>query len=197
MSLGKEQYFSVLSGTLRLDHRPLDALKALLDRRLELEDSFPTELLAGTPGKHQKITEFLSRLDLGVVKGPEGWGGLVVGFPGSAEQLTTRSVGTPYLRQILYPMLDLHTRLGAKYGTDLPCLYILGPRFPDVFLRKFDLLLQVIPNVIVLTSGMLEARNRRAPSGSEATRARASATPSASPGSTRSPSAGSSSAARP
>lgn len=32
---------------------------------------------------------------------------------------------------------------------ELQCVYILGERFPDVFLRKFRLLDQVIPHVVV------------------------------------------------
>jgi hypothetical protein len=75
-----------------------------------------------------------------VARGPTGWGGLVVGFPGSGEQLTTETLSTPYLRMLLYPMLDLHQRVDEHYGEKLPCLYPLGVRFPDVALRKFRLL---------------------------------------------------------
>jgi len=40
---------------------------------------------------------------------------------------------------------------------ELQCVYILGERFPDVFLRKFRLLDQVIPHVIVLTGDILRS----------------------------------------
>jgi hypothetical protein len=62
-----------------------------------------------------------------------------------------------YLRRILHPMLELFRRLRISGAKDLQCLYILGERFPDVFLRKFKLLDQVIPHVIVLTGDILKA----------------------------------------
>jgi hypothetical protein len=53
---------------------------------------------------------------------------------------------------------------------DLPCVYILGERFPDVFLRKFRLLDQVIPHVIVLTGDILRSsRSTAIPSAPKST----------------------------
>jgi hypothetical protein len=56
----------------------------------------------------EKITDHLTRLHLSVIEGNPSWEGLLVGFPGNVMELSTKSVGTPYLRMILYPILDLH-----------------------------------------------------------------------------------------
>lgn len=103
-----------------------------------------------------KITEHLTRLNLSLIEGKPSWEGLMVGFPGSREELSTKTVGTPYLRIILYPILDLHHRLQAHTGKKLPCIYFIGERFSDVFLRKFELLKEVVPNIIVLTHDLFE-----------------------------------------
>jgi hypothetical protein len=104
-----------------------------------------------------KVTEELTRLPIYLAHGVRSWSGLVVCFPGNREELTTAFVGTPYLRRILYPMLELHRRLRIIGGKELPCIYILGERFPDVILRKFKLLDQVIPHVILLTGDILKS----------------------------------------
>ncbi len=112
----------------------------------------------------EKITEYLTRLDLAIVEGNPSWEGLLVGFPGDRHQLSTSSVGTPYLRMILYPILDLHHRIQTHTGKRLPCIYFVGERFSDVFLRKFELLKQVVPNIIVLTHDLYEsAKNTSLP----------------------------------
>ena len=67
-----------------------------------------------------KITDELTRLPIYVARGLKSWGGLVVAFPGSTKQLTTEIVGTPYLRRILYPILDLHRRINNHYRKRLP-----------------------------------------------------------------------------
>ncbi len=103
-----------------------------------------------------KITEHLTRLNLSLIDGNSSWEGLMDGFPGSREDLSTKTVGTPYLRIILYPILDLHHRLQAHTGKKLPCIYFIGERFSEVFLRKFDLLKEVVPNIIVLTHDLFE-----------------------------------------
>ena len=86
----------------------------------------------------------------------------MIGFPGNKKELATESVTTPYLRMILYPIIDLHHRLLHSHpGKRLPCIYFVGERFTDVFLRKFDLLREVVPNIIVLTHDIYEcSRNR-------------------------------------
>jgi len=105
----------------------------------------------------------LMRLPLFVASGHASWGGLVVCFPGSKEQLATGFVGTPYLRKILYPILDLHQRVQDFHGQRLPCLYLLGARFPDVILRKFGLLDRLTPHVVALTGDLLSSRKLRLP----------------------------------
>jgi len=123
----------------------------------------PPELLKKNENS-EKITEYLTRLDLAVVEGNSSWEGLLVGFPGDRQDLATSSVGTPYLRIILYPILDLHHRLQMHTGKRLPCIYFVGERFSDVFLRKFELLKQVVPNIIVLTHDLFEnAKNTSLP----------------------------------
>lgn len=121
--------------------------------------------------KHrEKITDYLTRLNLSVVEGNPSWEGLFVGFPGNRYELSTKSVGTPYLRMILYPILDLHHRLQNDTGKRLPCIYFVGERFSDVFLRKFELLKEVVPNIIVLTHDIYEcAMNKSTPPKTEKT----------------------------
>lgn len=104
----------------------------------------------------EKITEAFTRLHLSVIEGNSSWEGLLVGFPGNKNELSTKSVGTPYLRKILYPILDLHHRLQTRLDKKLPCIYFVGERFSDVFLRKFDLLKEVIPHIIVLTNDIYQ-----------------------------------------
>ncbi|MCL5123839.1 MAG: hypothetical protein M1511_04940 [Deltaproteobacteria bacterium] len=112
----------------------------------------------------EKISEYLTRLNLSVVEGNPSWEGLLVGFPGDYEELSTKSVGTPYLRMILYPILDLHHRLKSDKESRFPCIYFVGKRFSDVFLRKFELLKDVVPNIIVLTHDIYEcAMNKSLP----------------------------------
>ena len=54
-----------------------------------------------------RITEELTRLIIRTANGKRSWNGLVVCFPGTSNELATEFVGTPYLRRILYPMLEL------------------------------------------------------------------------------------------
>jgi len=113
----------------------------------------------------EKITDYLTRLHLSVIEGNPSWEGLLVGFPGNVKELSTKSVGTPYLRMILYPVLDLHHRLLGIYPEKrLPCIYFVGERFTDVFLRKFELLKEVVPNIIVITHDIYEcSKNKTLP----------------------------------
>lgn len=149
MTLEQGEYFRALSeGRLYRTH--VDKLLEEMKSRLTLEE-VPPELLSS--GETQaKVTEKLSRLPLRVARGPRGWNGLVIGFPGSKDQLTTETLSTPYLREILYPILDLRQRISSNNeDMSLPCLYLLGVRFPDVVLNKFRLLELVIPHIVVLT----------------------------------------------
>ena len=154
MSLRRGEYFAALSAGDILEERYVDNLLGAMASRVSVE-RVPPELLRSTPNQG-KITEKLSRLPLRVARGPKNWGGLVVGFPGSGEQLTTDALGTPYLREILYPILDLRRRLEKHYGERLPCLYLLGVGLPDVVLRKLRLLQVVIPHIVVLTPDLLD-----------------------------------------
>jgi hypothetical protein len=118
----------------------------------------------------EKITEQLTRLPLSIVEGNPSWEGLLVGFPGNREDLATQAVGSPYLRMILYPILDLHHRLQNRTGKRLPCVYFVGERFSCVFLRKFELLQQVVPHIIVLTNDIYQcSTNKTLPKNTEKT----------------------------
>jgi hypothetical protein len=99
-----------------------------------------------------KVSGYLRKLELYKYRGNRSWEGLVVGFPGTLHDLTPEYIGTPYLRKILYPMLDLHMQLNRE--ENFPCFYILGSRFNDVFLRKFRFLNTLIPHVIVLSDDL-------------------------------------------
>ena len=66
------------------------------------------------PNKYTKITEYLTRLPIKYVTdvtGDSSWQGLVVEFPGNKKELSIKMVSTPYLKRILYPILDLHHRI--------------------------------------------------------------------------------------
>jgi hypothetical protein len=118
-----------------------------------------------------KVSGYLRKLELYKCKGNRSWEGLVVGFLGTIHDLTPEYFGTPYLRKILYPMLDLHMQLNKE--ENFPCLYILGSRFNDVFLRKFRFLNTLIPHVIVLSEDLrknAERKEKEVQRGKESTR---------------------------
>ena len=149
-------YFSDLRRDGVLDCKAVLLLLNELKKYLTVE-SLPQQIYQkSTFGP--KITEELTRLPLYIARGRKSWSGLVVAFPGTITQLTTEYVGTPYLRRLLYPILDLHKRTQEYAKERLPCIYILGARFPDVFLRKFQFLDEITPHVIVLTTDLLFAR---------------------------------------
>jgi hypothetical protein len=143
-------------------------LETLRKQNLRIEP-IPPEILRGS-GFESKITSELTRLPILLARGSRSWGGLIVCFPGKKEELTTRFVSTPYLRRILHPIMEMFRRLRKTGMEELQCVYILGERFPDVFLRKFRLLDQVIPHVIVLTSDILRSsRSTAIPSAPKST----------------------------
>lgn len=153
MGMEKEGYRKSLKEE-KLSHRAVKGLLDFMQKHLKQLDDFPEELLK--KGKWgEKITDNLGRLELRISKGNKSWEGLVVGFPGTKKQLSTEFVGTPYIREILYPILDLHRRLQQYNRRKMPCIYLLGERFNDVFLRKFRLLNTVTPHVVVLTDDLL------------------------------------------
>jgi len=104
----------------------------------------------------KKITGYRPKLELYMCRGNRSWEGLVVGFPGTKEDLLTKNVGTPWLRKILYPLLVLQKRISEEDVRPMPCLYLIGAHFNDVFLRKFNFLKSLIPHVIVLTDDLVK-----------------------------------------
>lgn len=152
-------YFSDLSNSKISDHSAVNNLLEELKKYLSLE-KIPEDIL-NKSDLGPKITEELTRLPLFSAKGVKSWEGLVVGFPGSKKMLTPEYVGTPYLRRILYPILDVHKRLQNCAQKRLPCIYILGERFPDVFLRKFQLLNEIAPHVIILTKDLVQSKHSK------------------------------------
>jgi len=161
MKLQRGGYAAALRKGDVLDVRAVNLLLEELRSHLHVEP-VPIEVCVRSESQ-PKITDALSQLQLRLARGPRSWGGLVVGFPGSNRQLTTEAVGTPYLRKILYPIVDLSRRLQNFTGLRLPCIYLVGQRFPDVFLRKFALLERMSPHVVVLTAGLLRAKDAAIP----------------------------------
>ncbi len=120
-------------------------------------EAIPPEVIK--PSGEVKITEYLSRLKLFIVRGNPSWEGLAICFPGSASDMAISNVGTVYLRMILYPILDLLQRIRIKENKEngFPCVYFIGERFSQVFLRKFSLLDQIVPHVIVLSGDLYKS----------------------------------------
>ena len=154
LQLSKENYRRALKKGNIVPLSAVNALLCIIKQHMEIEP-LPKELSISKKWGN-KITDTLTKLEIYIARGDRSWEGLVVGFPGTKEQLSTESVGTPYIREILYPMLDLHRRIQKSEGRRMPCLYLLGERFRDVFLRKFNLLDAVTPHVVVLTNDLLK-----------------------------------------
>ena len=95
--------------------------------------------------EQKKVTGYRPKLELYMCRGNRSWEGLVVGFPGTKEDLLTKNVGTPWLRKILYPILVLHKRIRMEEPGKMVCLYLIGAHFNDVFLRKFSFLKSLVP----------------------------------------------------
>ena len=111
----------------------------------------------------KKKTRYNTKLPVYTVRGDKSWQGLAVGFPGTKDDLTTENVGTPWLRLILYPILKMFKQFSDDNGGKIRCLYLMGSCFNDVFLRKFEFLKFVVPNVIVLTDDLLKCHDKKAP----------------------------------
>lgn len=117
----------------------------------------PQKITGKKEYRDMKISGDLARLSLYVIKGSRSWQGLAVGFPGNAEDLTTANVGTPFLRLLLYPIQELFCRINdTHFNGKANCLYLIGARFPDVFIRKFNLLSLLTPRLIVLTNDLIK-----------------------------------------
>ena len=105
--------------------------------------------------KSLNISKHLARFPLYIISGNKSWQGLAIGFPGNTADLTTGNVGTPFLRMLLYPILEAFQAVSEKYfNGNANCLYFMGVRFPDVFLRKFTLISATIPHLIILTNDL-------------------------------------------
>jgi len=152
------QYFSDLSKK-KLSLKPIEPILAHMKKNMKLKP-IPKELIhKGAYGS--KVTEQLTRLNLSIVEGNKSWEGLAVAFPGDRHDLATRNVGTPYLRMILYPILDVYHRIQKFENRQMPCVYIVGDRFSDVLLRKFSLLETLVPHVIILTNDLYNCEIRK------------------------------------
>jgi len=123
------------------------------DKKMSIE-SLPPEIL--------KQMGYRPKIEYYVCRGNRSWEGLVVEFPGTKKDLSTRNVGTPFLRKLLYPMLILHKKLEPHYSRPMPCLYLLGDCFNDMFLRKFRFLNSLVPHVIVLSGDLQRWAERKA-----------------------------------
>jgi hypothetical protein len=147
--LKKENYLKDLREHV-LEKKYILELENVLKQYMTIEE-IPDHLI-----KHSSIIENLSGLRLCIAKGDKSWQGLVVGFPGNTKDMTTTNVGTPYLRIILLPILRLFEELNQQcFQNNSRCIYFLGVRFPDVFIRKFKLLSPLAPHLIVLTNDLL------------------------------------------
>jgi len=122
----KEAYRSALrDGTL--SYKSIDELLAFFKNNKMRIEKVPKEFF-----KQKGVNNILTRLKLRVCYGKRSWEGLIIGFPGNRQQLSTKYVGTPYLRLILYPILDLYLKLQQQSARAFPCLYLLGERFLEL-----------------------------------------------------------------
>jgi len=106
------------------------------------------------PDEILKPTRYRPKIGYWVCRGDQKWEGLVVGFPGKIKDLLPNNVGTPYIRKTLYQMLVLYRELRPHYSNEMPCLYLIGERFNDVFHRKFSFLKSLVPQIIVLSGDL-------------------------------------------
>ena len=159
MEIEKQKYYRELSNR-KLSYATINAIKDYMAGQNMKLEPVPEGLLE-KKANDQRTTHQLTRLDLSIIRGNKSWEGLVVGFPGTKQDLATNSVGTPYLRMILYPILDLYHRIQEDSGKAFPCVYFIGERFSSTFLRKFYLLDQVIPHVIILTGDLFKCSKNK------------------------------------
>lgn len=152
MSNESSDYFTKLKAG-KLSSQTLDAIFVRLKEKMKGLESVSPDLLKRNK-QDPEITEYLSKLKLSKLLGNRSWEGLVIGFPGTKEDLAIKKVSTPYLRKILYPILDLHKRQEKELGRKLRCIYFVGERFSEVFIRKMSLLRSIIPDVIFLSGDL-------------------------------------------
>lgn len=157
MARNRSSYFSDLTNN-KISIKPVKAIHNHMKQIMKLKDIPSFILRTGEYGP--KVTEELTRLDLSIGRGNQSWEGLAIIFPGDRHDLTTKNIGTPYIRMILYPILDLYHRIKEFENRKMPCIYLVGDRFSDVLLRKFSLLKTVIPHVIILTNDLYNSSIR-------------------------------------
>lgn len=140
----------------KLSHKSLERLLVFLRQKGMHVEKIPKEILTQV-----EAGRILKGHELSVCYGKSSWEGLIIGFPGTRQELSTQNVGTPYLRMLLYPILDLYIKLQRQSERVMPCLYLFGERFNDVFLRKFRFFKSLIPHVIVITNDLYQCAIRR------------------------------------
>lgn len=153
MASDKENYIQRLNKG-NLNNKVIDDVIGFMGKRGLSVKKLPAEIV-------KRIGQKL-HLDLRVCRGNKSWEGLVVGFPGTIEDLSTQNVGTPFLRKILYPLLFLQREVKLHYARPMPCLYLVGSRFNDVFLRKFSFLNSLVSHVIVMSGDLRNWEERKA-----------------------------------
>lgn len=150
-TVGKENYDVNLRGG-KLINKYVNELLDFFEKPLVAKD---IKNLERSEKNRLNINKHLDKLPLFIISGNKSWQGLAVGFPGNTEDLKTVNVGTPFLRLLLYPILDLFQRVNKEYfNGGAKCLYFMGVRFPDVFIRKFRLISTIIPQLVILTNDL-------------------------------------------
>jgi len=114
-----------------------------------------TEIPGAILNSENKITQKLTKLPIYLVKGHKSWSGIAVCFPGNKEDLQTENISTPYIRTILYPILELSRRVKSNEHGRFECIYIIGENISEILLRKFRLLKFITKNMIVLSRNIM------------------------------------------
>jgi len=144
MTIERPKYFDQLRSG-QLPHTTVKQILKRLSSNMTVRGVPPEMLLS--------LTSNLTNLPIYLVSGHKSWSGIVVCFPGKKADLQTANVGTPYIRSLLYPILELSRR--AELDGCGKCIYIVGEYISEVLLRKFRLLKTLVPNLIVLTRNVL------------------------------------------
>lgn len=114
-----------------------------------------SEIPADILNSGSKLTYHLTSLPIYIAKGHNSWSGIIICFPGKKEDLKTENISTPYIRSILYPILELSRRVKENEKGRFECIYIVGEYISEVLLRKFRLLQAITPNLIVLSKNII------------------------------------------
>ncbi len=160
----KQKYFAMLAeGTLNTTK--IDRIWRYMIKNSRCNSAVP---ISKANEESEEIRRLIKRaktpnfkLPLQIYRGNKAWQGLVVGFPGTKDDLRTENVGTPQLRLVLYPILKIYRQLNEDNNGKMPCLYLIGAHFNDVFLRKFEFLKTIVPHVIILMEDLLNCSERK------------------------------------